>query len=244
MKKPTRTYKITLESLTAYQDAAMRNAVALVEEAKVLLEAGHYARAYFLAEAAIEEAGKAAIAHFAKGRNLASPGVRARLRIEFEDHAAKIRAAFAAHLMNLMKLEPKQLREQLEQVFKYTGALQRGRESAMYADFRRDGTTYAPADVVKPHVARDCVLLAMNCTVETTQLVTGPMPSRYSSADDKWYELGPKGFKVWQEDDFGEYLLDHVTKRGAALSISEAVTTYHDAYLCKGRKFKIGRAHV
>ena len=41
-----------------------------------------------------------------------------------------------------------------------------------------------------------------------------------------------------QEEDFGEYLLDHIKKRGATYSLSEAVTTYHDAYLCKGRKFK------
>ncbi len=34
----------TLESLTAYQQSAMRNAVALVEEAQLLYEAGHYAR--------------------------------------------------------------------------------------------------------------------------------------------------------------------------------------------------------
>jgi hypothetical protein len=68
--------------------------------------------------------------------------------------------------------------------------------------------------------------------------VNGPSPSRYSSADDKWYELGPKGLKVWQEEDFGEYLLDFITKHGTAFSMSEAVTTYHDAYLCRGRKFK------
>ncbi len=60
MPKPTRTYPITLESLTAYQQSAMRNAVALAEEAQLLYEAGHDARTYFLAEAAIEEAGKAA----------------------------------------------------------------------------------------------------------------------------------------------------------------------------------------
>ena len=81
-------------------------------------------------------------------------------------------------------------------------------------------------------------MLAMKCSIETTELVTGPAPTRYTNAEDKWYELGPKALKVWQEDDFGEYLLDHVKKRGAALSLAEAVTTYHDAYLCKGRKFK------
>jgi AbiV family abortive infection protein len=235
MRKPTRTYPITLESLTAYQRSAMRNAVALVDEAQVLFQAGHYARTYFLAEAAIEETGKAAIAHLAKGRNLAASDVQTRIRIEFEDHAAKIRAAFFAHIH---KLTSENMREELEQIVRYTIALQRGRESALYSSFRGDGTPYTPADVVKPEVACDCLRLAMQCSIETTELVTGPMPSAYSSADDKWYALGPKGLKVWQEEDFGEYLLDHVKKRGATFSLSEAVTTYHDAYLCKGRKFK------
>jgi AbiV family abortive infection protein len=235
MRKPTRTYPITLESLTACQQSAMRNAVALAEEAQVLFQAGHYARTYFLAEAAIEEAGKAAIAHFAKGRNLAAPDVQTRIRIEFEDHGAKIRAAFFAHIR---RLKPERLREELEGIVRHTTALQRGRESALYSGFRRDGTPYTPADVVKSEVARDCLRLAMECSIETTELVTGPMPVAYSSADDKWYALGSKGLKVWQEEDFGEYLLDHVKKRGATFSLGEAVTTYHDAYLCKGRKFR------
>lgn len=238
MKKPTRTYPITLESLATYQLAAMRNAVALVEEAQVLLKAEHYARAYFLAESAIEEAGKAAIAHFAKGRNLTAPGVQARLRIEFEDHGAKVRAAFFAYIIRLLNQDPKRLREELEPVFKTTSALLRGREGAMYADFRNDGSTYAPADVVRPTAARDCVRLALKCTFETTELVNGPAPTRFSTADDKWFELGPKQVKVWKEDDFGEYLLHYIEKHGAVFSMAEAVTTYHDAYLCRGRKFK------
>jgi AbiV family abortive infection protein len=235
MRKPTRTYPITLETLTAYQQAAMRNAAALLEEAQALFQGGHYARAYFLAEAAIEETGKAAIAHFAKGRNLTAPDVQARIRIEFEDHGAKIRAAFFAHVL---KLKPEKVREELEQIVRYIRALQRGRESALYSDFRRDVTVYAPADVVKPEVARDCLLLAMECSIETAELVTSLLPESYSKANDKWYALGPKGLKVWQEDDFGEYLLDHIKKRGVTFSFSEAVTTYHDAYLRKGRKFR------
>jgi AbiV family abortive infection protein len=235
MRKPTRTYPITLESLTAYQQSAMRNAVALIEEAQLLFQAGRYARTYFLAEAAIEETGKAAIAHFAKGRNLAASDVQTRIRIEFEDHGAKIRAAFLARIW---KLKSENAREESEQIVRYIAALQRGRESALYSDFRRDGTPYTPVDVVKPEVARDCLRLAMDCSIETTELVTGPMPGAYSSADDKWYALGPKALKVWQEEDFGEYLLDHVKQRGATFSLSEALTTYHDAYLCKGRKFK------
>lgn len=235
MRKPTRTYPITQESLTAYQQSSMRNAVALVDEARALYEAGHYARTYFLAETAIEEAGKAAIAHFAKGRNLAAPEVQSRIRLQLEDHSAKISSAFLAYIH---KLKPENVREELERILRYTTALKRGRESALYSAFRRDGTSYTPADVVKPEVARDCLRLAMACSIETTELVVGPTPGAYSSADDKWYALGPKALKVWQEEDFGEYLLDLVKKRGATFSLSEAVTTYHDAYLCKGRKFK------
>jgi AbiV family abortive infection protein len=76
MKKPTRTYPITLETLSNYQAAAVRNAAALMKEADVLYKVGHYARTYYLAEAAIEETGKAAIAHFAKSRNLGTVYIR------------------------------------------------------------------------------------------------------------------------------------------------------------------------
>jgi AbiV family abortive infection protein len=236
--KQVRTYEITLENLAAYQSAATRNATALLEEARLLLNAGHFARAYFLAEAAIEETGKAAIVHAAKARNISSPSVQAQLRIQFGSHASKIRAAFFAHLIDIFKSMPQLFRERLEEVIKYCSALERGRESAMYADFRNDGSTYEPADVVKPEVARDCVSLALRCSRETAELISRPPFSRFSSADDKWFALGSKGLKVWQESDFGEYLLDNLTKRGASFSMSEAVTTYHDAYLSKGRKFK------
>lgn len=237
MKKPTRTYPITIETLTAYQAAAVRNSAALMKEAGVLYEAGHYSRTYYLAEAALEETGKAAIAHFAKSRNLASPSVCARIRMEFEDHSAKINSAFVATLKANAKHPHDEQRDGLMKIVGYISALKHGREAALYSDMLDDGTARAPEDAVKSNVARDCLRLAMACAKETNAMLLEPPGPAYTAADDKMYTLGSKAMKVWQEPDFGEFLLDHVEKKGAR-SFSEAVTTYYDAYLCKGIKFK------
>ncbi|MDB5799844.1 MAG: abortive infection, AbiV family protein [Rhodocyclales bacterium] len=53
-----RSYSLTPENLQQYLDAALANAGQLIVEARLLLEHSHYARAYFLAVAAIEEVGR------------------------------------------------------------------------------------------------------------------------------------------------------------------------------------------
>lgn len=238
MKKEPRSFPLTIETLTNYQAAAVRNAAELMREAGLLFQAGHYARTYFLAEAAIEEIGKAAIAHTAKSRNLNSPNVCARIRVEFEDHSAKINQAFVASLKANAFHPDDETRATLMKIVGYASALRHGREAALYSDMLDDGSSRAPGDAVKPEVARDCLRLAQTCAAETNAMLLEPPSPAFSAADDKLYSMGNKAMKVWQEPDFGEYLLDHTEKRGGKLSISEAVTTYHDAYLKKGRKFK------
>ncbi len=209
-----------------------------MEEAGVLYKAGHYARTYYLAEAAIEEIGKAAIAHFAKSRDLSSGAVCARIRIEFESHTAKINHAFMASIQATPPLSSTELRARVTMIADYASALRHGREAALYSDLLNDGSTRTPKDAVGQLAARDCVRLAIVCITQTNAMLLETPRAPYSTSDDVMYSLGNKVMRVWQERDFGEYLLDQIETRGTALSVSEALTTYRDTYLLKNRKFK------
>ena len=85
---------LTPQLLRSYCDAALDNASELLAEASLLLTHSFNARAYFLAVAAIEEAGKGLQAFDGQNRNLANPAVVTRLRTGMEDHSQKITYAF------------------------------------------------------------------------------------------------------------------------------------------------------
>jgi len=70
--------KITGGLLRSYSEAALRDADDLLVEASLLRDNGHMARAYFLAVACIEEAGKALHTFDSQNRNLADPAARRR----------------------------------------------------------------------------------------------------------------------------------------------------------------------
>ena len=76
MRKPTRTYPITLESLTAYQQSAMRNAVALVEDG-ASAPSGRPPRAgyTFSQKQPLRRQARLRSRTLAKGRNLAAPEI-------------------------------------------------------------------------------------------------------------------------------------------------------------------------
>ena len=63
-------------------------------EATLLLQHAHRARAYFLAVASIEEVGKAVQAFDGMGRNLKDDAVSTQLKKQFDDHQQKISSAF------------------------------------------------------------------------------------------------------------------------------------------------------
>jgi len=60
-------FRFSLDTLKNYSEAALRNSEALLEEARLLLQNEHFARAYFLAVSSIEETGKAAQTFAAQG---------------------------------------------------------------------------------------------------------------------------------------------------------------------------------
>lgn len=223
---------LTFELLDGYQKAALANAESLLAEARLLLTAGHFARAYFLAVAAIEEIGKANLAFSAKGRNLRDEGICRHVMRSFEDHAAKIRGAFLARLHNLSFAETS-----FEESLHLLVHLQQGREPSMYVDFRPDGSIAAPNDLVRPVAARDCTRLAEECLRHTRSYVASDKPTTFSSFADKLFTIRPERVaEMFKRDDFEEYLWDFLeTREGFALS--EALVTYHDGYFMKDRRY-------
>ncbi|WP_323718188.1 AbiV family abortive infection protein [Paracoccus aminovorans] len=81
---------LTATLLRSYSEAALRNADELLAEASLLLEHDHMARAYFLAVACVEEAGKALLAFDSQNRNLSDPAVCTKLKKSMESHGEKI----------------------------------------------------------------------------------------------------------------------------------------------------------
>ena len=80
---------LTPALLKSYSEAALHNADELLAEASLLLEHDHFARAYFLAVACVEEAGKALMAFDAQNRNFSDPAISAKLKKMMESHSDK-----------------------------------------------------------------------------------------------------------------------------------------------------------
>jgi AbiV family abortive infection protein len=236
MTKARQDIHFTQELIRNYQSAAVKNAEELLDETALLLENGHHARAYFLAVAAIEEIGKAAILYQASARNLKASDVQHRLNLELQSHSAKITGAFSS---TLIKLGPAELRRSLDRIIGYSVALKRGREPSMYCDVAQENHIQNPSEVVRPTAAIDCLKLARACLDSTRTMLQTTNENRTTQAQDRMWALGQKTQKVWNEDDFGEYLMDYIEKNGAQGDIiSPAVTDYYDNYLMKGKRFK------
>lgn len=232
--KPTAT-EFTSELLVQYQTAALENASGLLLEAELLAGNQHYARAYFLSVVAIEEIGKAALAHFARGRNLKASNVQTKINRDFQDHSAKIRAAFMA---SMMREASKSSKKAMVDILHLIHDVRSGREPSLYVDIDQNYSVLTPYKMVRPSAARDCLRLGQVCWTETKEMLSNSSPNTFTAAQDKWYALGEKSNKVWSESDFGEYLMTLVEKDGFDQdTIPKAVTTYYEVYLTKGIKF-------
>jgi AbiV family abortive infection protein len=90
--------------LRGLRDASIDNAREMLNEASLLLEHHHTARAFFLSRIAIEEIGKAVQAFDALGRNVGDPAVSARVINNLGNHEKKLWAA----AFPLMQRSPEQ----------------------------------------------------------------------------------------------------------------------------------------
>jgi AbiV family abortive infection protein len=225
--------KMTGELFRSYSEAALRNADELHSEASLLLERDHVARAYFLAVASIEEAGKALLAFDGQNRNLSDPAICTKLKSTMESHSHKINYALGVWAMS--GPDP---RKALKVVVDLILDLQRGREPSMYTELRANpDRVQTPRDVVRAIAASDCVRLARDCLTHTHQHVREKAPAKFTSAQDKLFTMKSVKFrKMLNTEDFWWYYIAQM--EAGQLDIAEAVLGYEQHHIKTGTEFR------
>ena len=214
--------QLTKPTLLELSKAALENAEALLGEAEALLAVEHFARAYFLAVASIEEIGKSALAFNAAGRDLNNPRVAKAAREKLLDHKSKIISAFGPSLHLTQK---DGLEEAIEASMELISALRRGREPSMYTEILQDGTVRSPRDIVRPVAARDSARLAKHCLHRAKSHLAGGEPPATSVADDFFYTQSASKIKqLMEHPDFSPFYLERI--KGGLISLEEAIYAF------------------
>lgn len=225
---------MTVDLLRAYSEAALRNADELLAEASLLRDHDHMARAYFLAVACIEEAGKALQAFDAQHRNLSDPAVRTKLKAGMESHAQKIN--YALSMWALSSPDPRgALTVALDMIFH----LKRGREPSMYSDLRTDpDRAQTPREIVRADAARDCVKLAENCLDHARRHLSEKTPAKFTPAQDRLFSMkSAKLQEMLSTEDFWWYFLSRM-ESGGQQDLAEAVLGYERDHIKTGTLFR------
>ena len=230
-----RDYQLTPALLEQYREAALANAASLLEEANLLLSKNHFARAYFLAVAAVEEIGKAVQAFDGSGRNLKDSAVATRLKHQFEDHSQKVTSAFLPWL-----LATPNLRDEVMSFVNTMIDVRHGREPSMYTDIEQHGPkVVSPKEVVRSSAAQDCVSLAERIFSYAKPYVTDSLPKATTRVQDAFFAMKPGLFqKMASTGDFWEYYISRAEAGDKA--IETAVVEYNRLYFSKGVQFKSG----
>ncbi|HEY5866062.1 MAG TPA: AbiV family abortive infection protein [Candidatus Tectomicrobia bacterium] len=227
-----RDYPLTRELLQQYRDAALANAQELLDEATLLLQHEHRARAYFLAVASIEEVGKAVQAFDGMGRNLKDCAVSTRLKVQFDDHEQKISSAFQPWLQGSSNLP-----EELDKIINLILNVQHGREPAMYTDIHIDGpSVMTPSTSIRPITAESCVRLARDVLSRARPYVTQTDPQVKTRVQDAFLAMTTVWRKMAPTKDFWEYYMSRA--QAGDMAIETAAIQYNKDYFSKGLPFK------
>lgn len=227
-------FRYTPQLLNAYCMAALQNATELLAEASLLLEHKHYARAYFLGVASIEEAGKAFLAFESQNRNLTDPAVSVKLRDGFSDHSQKINSGFHAWIV----AHPN-LREVLPVAIDLIMQLKHGREPTMYADVDpQTSRIIVPASVTRPVAAEDCVRLATQCLAYTRDHVSSRQPATPTRTQDQLFSMRSTHFRAMLNtpDFWWFYIAEMEAGRG---DLSVVAVKYRNEFVLKNRLFRL-----
>jgi AbiV family abortive infection protein len=191
------------------------------------------ARAYFLAVASIEEAGKALQAFDAQNRNLSDPAVCTKLKAGMESHAQKINYALGAWALS--STDP---RAALEVTLDLVFHLKRGREPAMYSELLPDpDRVQTPREIVRADAARDCVRLAKDCLAHARRHVNEKLPPNVTRAQDKLFTMKSTKFQqMLNTEDFWWYYVSRMEKGDKDLA--EAVLSYERDHINTGVTFR------
>jgi AbiV family abortive infection protein len=232
-KMKTPNHPLTEQLLRDYSVAALNNAHQLTQEAQLLLNHGHHARAYFLAVAAIEECGKAYTTHEGRGRDLSNPAIRSRLQKAIADHHEKLNSAFLPWLRRVS--DPREVALKMADLMV---ALKHGREPSMYSDIRFDGAGIQhPAQVVRPEAAADCVRLSVDVWRHTAAHLVETPPTAYTRTHDALYEIRPHKFtEMTNSEDFALFMLAQL--EAGERDMSNVFVAYHRDYYQKRIKFQ------
>lgn len=198
---------LTVALLRFYSEAALRNADELLAEASLLRDHDHMARAYFLAVACVEEAGKALLAFDAQNRNLSDPAVCTKLKKSMETHRDKITYALSRWAWS----SPDQ-RGSLTVALDLIGHVTHGREPSMYSDLRTDpDRVQTPHEVIRDSAARDCVRLAKDCLAYAHRHVTEKTPATFTNAEHLLFTMKSTKFQaLLKTQDFWWYYISRM----------------------------------
>ena len=226
-------FRFTVELLREYSAASISNAAELVEEASLLYERSHTARAYFLAVASIEEIGKALLAFDGQGRNLADSAVTSKLRRRMEDHSEKIAAAFIPVL-----LSSQGIRETLMPAIDLMVHLTRGREPSMYADIvYSESKVQLPRSVVRDVAAKDCIRLSKDCLFNAKKHLAEETPRARTRAEDQLFAIKSEQLKkMVNTEGFWWYYVAQCQAGNRDFAI--AAIAYQRKYFSKGKVFE------
>lgn len=224
----------TRELLHDYSLAALKNASELILEASILYKHGHFARAYFLSVAAIEETGKAFLTFSGQGRNLADSAVQSKLKRTMENHSQKINAAFQAWIIAAPDKQ-----EILMPSIDYMLHLKHGREPSMYTDIEVDSSSVnVPSTIIQEKASFDCIRLARECISYTQTYITKEVPQKCSKAHDQLFSMKTTHLeKIMGTVDFYWFYIEEI--EAGREDFASAVITYNDNYASCDILFKV-----
>jgi AbiV family abortive infection protein len=224
--------KLTATLLRLYSEAALRNADDLFAEASLLRDHSHMARAYFLAVACVEEAGKALIAFDAQNRNLSDPAICTKLKNSMESHGSKINYA-----LSMWAFSSPDQRAALKLALDLIYHIKRGREPSMYSDLRTGpDRVQTPREVIRDSAARDCVRLAENCLAYAHRHVIEKTPAKFTTAQDRLFTMKSAKFQeMLNTEDFWWYYISRM--EAGNQDLADAVVGYERDYIKTGQLF-------
>ncbi len=148
-------YNFSPEKLFAGREKALKNALELLEDSKVLFEAEKWARCFFIIQIATEELGKYGIIVTSTISAIHGSLDWKRFWKRFKDHKNKTRHILV--LENFRRFLDDPLSELLntEADIKYAEAQEYVKMQSLYCDVGDDGEFFAPSEIV---TKRDCEL--------------------------------------------------------------------------------------
>ncbi len=150
-------------------NAARRNARRLVDDAKLLLDAGRYPTAVALAVFSIEEVGKEILlADFASAPETANPNIMWK---KYKSHRHKHRVWFVPYTFSNGVFDWDKFRDVVEIETNDPGLLDRYRESGLYTDHYGAGNWGEPEKVISEKLASFLVEIADQLAHESTTTI-------------------------------------------------------------------------